>query len=314
MTHSSPANPSVKVVILTMDTHLNSAAIKARNALVRQVPNLSFAIHSASEYSADAQKLARCQGDIASADIIIVSMLFLEDHFQPILPDLQARRDHCTAMVCIMSAAEVVKLTRMGKLDMGKPSTGPMAFLKKLRGSKPQAGQDASAGARQMKMLRRLPQILRFVPGTAQDLRAYFLTLQYWLGGSQENIHNLVLYLVDRYAKQALPDKSAALKVSSPAEYPEVGVYHPRMQPRLHPDLAQLPQIVKPQAAKGRVGVLLLRSYLIASNTQHYDAVIAALEVQGLQVVPVFATGLDSRPAIEAFFIQDGQCTVDAVI
>ena len=86
------------------------------------------------------------------------------------------------------------------------------------------------------------------------------------------------------------------------------------MQPRLHPDLAQLPQIVKPQAAKGRVGVLLLRSYLIASNTQHYDAVIAALEVQGLQVVPVFATGLYSRPAIEAFFIQDGQCTVDAVI
>ena len=138
--------------------------------------------------------------------------------------------------------------------------------------------------------------------------------MQYWLGGSQENIHNLVLYLVDRYAKQSLPDKSAALKVSSPAEYPEVGVYHPRMQPRLYPDLAQLPQIVKPQAAKGRVGVLLLRSYLIASNTQHYDAVIAALEVQGLQVVPVFATGLDSRPAIEAFFIQDGQCTVDAVI
>ncbi|MEK0432167.1 MAG: magnesium chelatase, partial [Pseudomonadota bacterium] len=314
MALTSSASSSVKVVILTMDTHLNSAAIKARNALVRQVPNLSFAIHSASEYSADAQKLARCQGDIASADIIIVSMLFLEDHFQPILPDLQARRDHCTAMVCIMSAAEVVKLTRMGKLDMGKPSTGPMAFLKKLRGSKPQAGQDASAGARQMKMLRRLPQILRFVPGTAQDLRAYFLTLQYWLGGSQENIHNLVLYLVDRYAKQALPDKSAALKVSSPAEYPEVGVYHPRMQPRLHADLAQLPQIVKPQAAKGRVGVLLLRSYLIASNTQHYDAVIAALEVQGLQVVPVFATGLDSRPAIEAFFIEDGQCTVDAVI
>ncbi|MFM7800798.1 MAG: cobaltochelatase subunit CobN, partial [Limnohabitans sp.] len=297
-----------------MDTHLNSAAIKARNALVRQVPNLSFAIHSASEYSADAQKLVRCQADIASADIIIVSMLFLEDHFQPILPDLQARRDHCIAMVCIMSAAEVVKLTRMGKLDMGKPSTGPMAFLKKLRGSKPQAGQDASAGARQMKMLRRLPQILRFVPGTAQDLRAYFLTLQYWLGGSQENIHNLVLYLVDRYAKQALPDKSAALKVSSPAEYPEVGVYHPRLQPRLHADLSALPNIVKPQAAKGRVGVLLLRSYLIASNTQHYDAVIAALEVQGLQAVPVFATGLDSRPAIEAFFIQDGQCTVDAVI
>ena len=51
-----------------------------------------------------------------------------------------------------------------------------------------------------MKMLRRLPQILRFVPGTAQDVRAYFLALQYWLAGSEENIANLVRLLVDRYA------------------------------------------------------------------------------------------------------------------
>ena len=314
MTNSSIAKNSVKVVILTMDTHLNSAAAKARDALIRLIPGLSFSVHSASEYTADAHKLSRCKADIATADIIIVTMLFLEDHFQPILPDLQARREHCTAMVCIMSAAEVVKLTHMGKLDMGKPSTGPMAFLKKLRGSKPQAGQNASAGAKQMKMLRRLPQILRFVPGTAQDLRAYFLTLQYWLGGSQENIQNLVMYLVDRYAKHVLPKNAAALKVAAPLEYPEVGVYHPRMQPRLHDDITHLPQLVKPQAAKGRVGILLLRSYLIANNAQHYDAVLAALEVQGLQVVPAFAAGLDSRPAIEAFFLKDGKCTVDAVI
>jgi magnesium chelatase subunit H len=155
---SSSASPS-KVVILTMDTHLNSAAMKARESLQRLIPQLAFSIHSASEYAADEHKLARVKNDIAQADIVLVTMLFLEDHFQPIMADLQARRDQCKAMVCIMSAAEVVKLTHMGRLDMGKPSTGPMAFLKKLRGSKPQAGQDASAGAKQMKMLRRLPQI-----------------------------------------------------------------------------------------------------------------------------------------------------------
>ena len=163
-------------------------------------------------------------------------------------------------------------------------------------------------------MLRRLPQILRFVSGTAQDLRAYFLTLQYWLGGSQENIQNLVHFLIERYAKHVLPKNGADLKVAAPAEYPEVGVYHPRMQPRLDADILNLPLMVKPQAEKGRVGVLLLLSYLIANNAQHYDAVLAALEVQGLQVVPAFASGLDSRPAIEAFFIKDGKCTVDAVI
>ena len=312
MTTKTANARSIKVVILTMDTHLNSAALKARESLQRLVPQLAFSIHSASEYASDAHKLARVQNDIANADILLVTMLFLEDHFQPILADLQARRAQCKAMVCIMSAAEVVKLTHMGRLDMGKPSTGPMAFLKKLRGSKPQAGQDASAGAKQMKMLRRLPQILRFVPGTAQDLRIYFLCLQYWLGGSQENIHNMVLLLLDRYAKEALG--STVLKVGEPVEYPEVGTYHPRMKNRLDADMRNLPTLVKPEAAKGRVGLLVLRSYLIANNAQHYDAVIAALEVQGLQVVPAFSSGLDSRPAIDAYFLKDGQATVDAVI
>ena len=104
-------------------------------------------------------------------------------------------------MVCAMSAGEVMKLTRMGKFDMGSPATGAMAFLKRLRGktaNKPdEQGVKSSAGAQQMKMLRRLPKILRFIPGTAQDVRAYFLTLQYWLAGSADNLANMVGLLVN---------------------------------------------------------------------------------------------------------------------
>ena len=51
-----------------------------------------------------------------------------------------------------------------------------------------------------MKMLRELPKLLRFIPGTAQDLRAYFLTLSYWLAGSSDNLANMVALLVNRYA------------------------------------------------------------------------------------------------------------------
>ena len=42
---------------------------------------------------------------------------------------LQARRDHCDAMLCAMSAAEVVRLTRMGKFAMDGSQSGPMALL-----------------------------------------------------------------------------------------------------------------------------------------------------------------------------------------
>ena len=299
------------VVIVTMDTHLSSAASKARDALAKTMPGVVFNIHAASEYTADARKLARCKEDIAKADVVIVTMLFLEDHFTPVLADLQARREQCAAMVCIMSASEVVKLTRMGKLDMSKPASGPMALLKKLRG-KPDDSKKVSAGAKQMKVLRQLPKLLRFIPGTAQDLRAYFLTMQYWLAGSQENILHLVMYLADRYIKTDLLGEQASIEM--PAEYPDVGVYHPRLKGRFAERVQALPNIVPKDKARGRVGLLMLRSYLIASNALHYDAVIAALEVQGLQVVPAFASGLDARPAIEAFFMEDDRCTVDAVV
>ena len=111
-------------------------------------------------------------------------MMFMEDHIRMVMPALAARRESCDAMIVCMSAGEVMKLTRVGRFDMSKPASGPMALLKKLRGSS--AGKDGEnnranaggRGAQQMKMLRRLPKILRFIPGTAQDVRAYFLTLQ----------------------------------------------------------------------------------------------------------------------------------------
>ena len=50
---------------------------------------------------------------------------------------------------------------------------------------------------------------------------------------------------------------------------------------------------------RGTVGVLLMRSYVLAGNRGHYDGMIAALERRGLRVIPAFASGLDARPAIE---------------
>ncbi|WP_245213376.1 magnesium chelatase subunit H [Rhizobacter sp. AJA081-3] len=305
------------VVLVTMDSHLASAAARANHTLSKAMPGLRLSVHAAAEWGDDDAALARCKADIATGDIVIVTMLFMEDHFLPVLPALRARRDHCDAMVCAMSAGEVMKLTRMGKFDMGSPATGAMAFLKRLRGktaNKPdEQGVKSSAGARQMKMLRRLPKILRFIPGTAQDVRAYFLTLQYWLAGSEDNVAHMVHFLVDRYAAGPRQGLRGLIKTHAPVDYPELGVYHPQIRNRLSDDLADLPRVAT-SGKRGTVGLLLLRSYLLAGNTDHYDGVITALEARGLRVVPAFATGLDARPAVEAFFLKDGRTTIDALV
>ena len=303
------SHKTLRVAVITMDTHLASATQLAAADLARECPGLRLSLHAASEWTASDSKLRHCLDDIAAADILIVTMLFMEPHFEPVLEAIAARRDDADAVVCAMSAAEVTRLTRLGDFDMSRPASGPMALLKKLRG-KPKAG--STGGAAQMRMLRRLPKLLKYIPGTAQDVRAYFLTLQYWLGGSRDNMANLVRYLVGRYARDERAVLARALHpAAAPIDYPEVGVYHPRLAGRIADDAAALPTVENP---RGRVGVLMLRSYLLGGNAGHYDGVIAALEARGLSVVPAFASGLDARPAIDRFFMRGGEASVDAVV
>jgi magnesium chelatase subunit H len=152
-------------------------------------------------------------------------MIFMDDQIRAILPSLQARQEACDALVGCFSAGEIVRLTKLGGFKMDGSSGGVVGMLKRLRGDRGNAKSTggASAGAKQMAMLRRLPKILRFIPGPAQDLRAYFLALQYFLAGSDENIEGLVRLLVGRYAT----GERAALKgakAAPPEDYPENGL------------------------------------------------------------------------------------------
>jgi magnesium chelatase subunit H len=302
--------PALRVALVTLDGHLAGAAERAFDALRREAPGLDCAMHCAGEWAAQPALLERCLDDIGRADIVIVCMLFMEEHIKPVLPALAARRDDCDAMLCFMSAGEVMKLTRIGGFSMDGTQSGPLALLKKLRGSRKK--ETGSSGAKQMAMLRRLPRILRFIPGTAQDVRAYFLAMQYWLAGSEDNIRSLVALLVSRYASGERQAFRKRLRPAPPIEYPEVGVYHPDLDTRVAATLDALP---RPAGGDdGTVGLLLMRSYALAGNSRHYDAVIAGLEQRGLRVIPAYASGLDARPAVESFFMDGDTPIVDAVI
>jgi magnesium chelatase subunit H len=295
----------LRAVIVTLDNHLSGAIGRVRSTLRRDMPGLELSLHAASDWAQAPASLNRCLADIGRGDIILANMLFMEDHIQAVLPALQARREACDAMVAFMSAGEVIKLTKIGRFKMDGSQGSLMSLLKRLRGGKKHT---STAGAQQLAMLKRLPQILRFIPGTAQDVRAYFLAMQYWLAGSEDNIANLIRYLAGRYAGGG----RAGIKAAPPKAYPETGVYHPRLKGHIAETLDALPAPMAPY--RGTVGFLVMRSYVLSGDTGHYDGVIAALEARGLKTVPAFATGLDSRPAIEKFFLKNGKATVDAVV
>ncbi len=304
----------VRVLVLTMDTHLASTVARVRGTLAGELPGLDLQLHAASEWCSSPAALQRALAAIATADIIYVTMLFMEEHYTPVIEALRARRAACDAMLCAMSASEVTRLTRLGGFDMGAPQSAAMSLLKKLRPKPPAQGakRGEGTGAKQMRMLRRLPKLLRFIPGTAQDVRAYFIALQYFLGGSQDNLANLVRYLVHRYAEGPRKALRTLVAAEPPVEYPETGLYHPTLRRKVTESLADLP--AQRKDSRGTVGVLVLRSYVLAGNAAHYDGVIRALEERGLHVVPAFASGLDARDAIASYFMEDGHATIDALV
>jgi magnesium chelatase subunit H len=308
--HTSAADRTpIRVVLITLDSHIAGAVERARLQLLGELPGLELGLHVATSFQSQAAVDACCR-DIARADIVFASMLFIDEHIRAVLPALQARRAACDAMVCAMSAGEVMRLTRMGGFSMDGQAKGPLALLKKLRGKSSQTGS-SDGGKKQMAMLRALPKLLRFIPGKAQDLRAYFLTLSYFLAGSAENLADLVRLLVKRYADGPRKKLRGKLDPKDPREYPETGLYHPRLPGKMGVELSALPS---PKQPRGRVGLILLRSYVLSGDSGHYDAVIADLEARGLAVVPCFASGLDARPAIEQFFLEGGEVKVDAVV
>ena len=291
-----------RVVIVTLDAHSAGPAARVSRRLAQDFPGLSLNVLAAAEWGENPAALAAARTAVETADIVIANLLFLEDHVTAILPTLSARRDGCDAMLGLVADPSIVRLTRMGDLDMMKPASAAMQVLKSL---KPRMKPGAQGGEKTMKTLRRLPKILRLIPGKAQDLRAWFLAMQYWLGGSDDNIEQMIRFLLSRYASRP---GWRGVRSAAPVDYPDVGLYHPDL-PGHHivTDLAALPA---PRAPVATVGLLMLRSYILAGDAAHYDAVIRGFEARGLRVIPAFAGGLDGRPAVEAYF----QGRVDALV
>ncbi len=303
----------VRFVIVTLDAHLADAFETARRALQRDLPGLTLSMHVAADWDNDPAAAERARADIAQANFIACTQLFQEEYANEVLAAVQARRADADAVLCALCTPELVKCTRLGRFDMSADSArskfSPLTLLKKLRGSR---GDGKSSGERQMKALRTLPAILKFIPGAAQDVRAYLLLLQYWLAGSDSNIEQMIRYLIDRFAGGPRVSLKGALAPRDPEQYPETGVWHPGLPGRgITDDEGALPAAGR----AGTVGLLVGRSYLLAGNTAHYAAIVHAFEARGIRVIPAFASALDARPAIERYF-QDrsGRPLIDAMV
>jgi magnesium chelatase subunit H len=210
---------------------------------------------------------------------------------------------------------------------------------RQVKRRKPENGAKHGHG-QYLKWIDKLPAILRFVPtaGGLRDAKHYLNIFCYFLQPTPANIRAMILYALKEYvADERL--KKTRIKVPPPERMPSVAIYHPdaaalfetfadfrkwylnrspksKVQGPKSEDQRPKPQGENPQFTTrtldpaNTIGLLLMRPQVVSKTTKHYDALIRAIEAEGLSVIPALSTLMDNRQAVSAFFVDDSKSKV----
>jgi len=309
----------VKVVYVVLEAQYQSALSAAVRELNARNKDIAVEIHGylVEELRTPAY-FEKFKHHLSEANIFIGSLIFIEDIAEKVLEAVEPLRDQLDACVVFPSMPAVMRLNKLGNFSLAQlgQSKGVISqFMKKRR---EKAGGGFEDGM--LKLLRTVPKILKYLPSDkAQDARNFMLSLQYWLGGTPENLQNFLLLLADKYVKSV----EQHLTFAEPVVFPDVGIWHP-MAPRMFENITDYLEwdrtrkdVVRDPRAPV-VGLLLQRSHLVTGDEAHYVGMLQELESKGAKVIPVFAGGLDfSKPMDDFFYFpaaQGGAPIVDAVV
>src|SRR6266567_421960 len=282
------------------------------------------------------------EADLSDADIVFVIHVMDGENAARLLPALEKYRSRHRAVIVINCMPDLMRQTRMGGLDLGrllgkdisrkgaKTQSEPARLLSTVGswvGRQARGGnwQKNGHGRQYLKLVDRLPGILRFVPsaGALRDVKNYLYVFCYFLQPTPANIRSMVLYAVKHY----VPDeKLKRVRIPTPEKMPSVAIYHPdatRMfesftayqkwytRQSLRSQVSTLKSAKRTLDSESTIGLLLMRPQVVSKTTKHYDQLIRAIESEGLNVIPVLSTLMDNREACEKFFLDDRRRTMD---
>jgi magnesium chelatase subunit H len=178
-----------------------------------------------------------------------------------------------------------------------------------------------------LKWVDKLPGILKFVPnaGGLGDAKHYLNIFCYFLQPTPANIRSMILYALKEYVADERLVK-AQVTVPAPERMPSVAIYHPDENKLFESYAAYEEWYLKRAKTKAQspktadraldpantIGLLLMRPQVVSKTTKHYDALIRAIEAEGLSVIPALSTLMDNREAVGAFFVDSDKSKVQS--
>src|SRR4029079_190435 len=208
--------------------------------------------------------------------------------------------------------------TRMGRLNVSALSASGQETetisakrpLKLIGSIGSWVGKQAARGrtkknghAQYLKLVDRLPGILKFVPtaGALTDAKHYLYLFCYFLQPTPQNIQSMLLYALVHYVRD---ERLKKIRVPKPEHQPSVAIYHPAAPALFQTSADYRKWYRKPLDSESTIGLLLMRPQVISKTTKHYDALINEIAVEGLSVIPAIATLMDNREAVSQFFVE----------
>jgi magnesium chelatase subunit H len=331
----------VKITVLHVGTSLLAPLRRAESEINKTYAlGLTVAAHNCG-VPLNADEWKQAASDIAESEILFIIHVTDGENAARIIEVVDALRDRLKAAIAFNCMPDLMRLTRMGRLDFAqmmkssatskesrgegreaaghniarKLSSWMADFVKGRNGSDESKRKSASRNMGQyVKLIGRLPAILKFVPGAGKlgDVKNYLLLFCYFLQPTSNNIRSMLLYAIKSYASP----RSKSFKIEPPEAVPVVAAYHPDA-PKLFEDFEAYKTWYERRGKKEldpstTIGLLLMRPQIVSDSRRHYDGLIRAIESEGLSVLPVLSTLMDSRESCKQFFINPGSAAVPA--
>ncbi|KAF8396160.1 hypothetical protein HHK36_017773 [Tetracentron sinense] len=298
--------PRVKIVYVVLEAQYQSSLSAAVRKLNSNGSYASFEVvgYLVEELRDESTYQTFCK-DLEDANIFIGSLIFVEELALKVKAAVEKERERLDAVLVFPSMPEVMRLNKLGSFSMSQLGQSKSPFFQLFKGKKQSAGFAESM----LKLVRTLPKVLKYLPSDkAQDARLYILSLQFWLGGSPENLQNFLKMISGSYVPTL---KGSKIEYSDPVLFLDSGIWHP-LAPCMYDDVKEYlnwygtrrdanEKLKDPNAPI--IGLILQRSHIVTGDESHYVAVIMELEARGAKVIPIFSGGLDFSGPVERFLI-----------
>lgn len=325
---------SLKITVLYVGSSLLAPLKQAEREIERaHALGLEIAAYNFGAPFDEAQWRA-IESDLGKSQVIFVIHVTDGENAARLIPLLEKYRATGQTIIVINCMPELMRKTRMGGLHFGQAAAQEVdgkttkgkgvkadeGMAKRLvnrvgawmgEQARSRRGRKGASHTQYLRYIERLPALLRVVPnaGRLRDAKNYLSIFCYFLQPTPANIRSMLLLALRHYAADARLEN---LQLPPPESLPAVAVYHPDA-PALFESFAAYRSWYEGRVGKGAgpkldpsktIGLLLMRPQIVSGAHAHYDALIRAIEAEGLATVPAISTFMDNREACEMFFVE----------